>query len=269
MSQDLIGKLKSDGDQIERQFAERIGNVLPAYARFWFEYVGNDGRAIALPMAGADKAAAESRAKYWQRLYTILESIVLCWDIEEELHRLQEVKTFKTYAQNLNMWMAFYSHLGRIHDMVKAFSGELDRPDLLKPFDEYWKERHIVLHGPKVPMKWVYNTLATPQLGQAQQRWNDKMVWHDLAASDFDFISADVSRILREVEVRLDRCIAELRKLLPATYGWKAVQWPFVPPGVELRVNFPVEEKTGFSGTDISLNSGTGTWNNISGSHNG
>jgi len=138
---------------------------------------------------------------------------------------LQEIENLKVYAHNLNLWMAFYSHLGRIYDMVKGFEGELNKPELLRPFFEFWKDRHIVLHGPKVPMKWVYNTLAVPELGQHPAHWNDKMVWSDIKEGDIEFIADVVSKLLRELEQRLEWCFANLRKILPEKYGWKPVSW--------------------------------------------
>ncbi len=225
MNIDPFTKLKSNGDFLEQHVADQVEKAIPSYARIWTEYVGNDGRENALPMPEADEVARQSRTRYWQRLYTVLESLALCWDIEEELHRFQEIKNFKHYAHNLNLWMAFHSHLGRIHDMVKAIAGELNKSGLLKPFDEYWKERHIVLHGPKVPMKWVYNTLAIPPLGEKPKHWNDKMVWSDLKEGDIEFIAEEVSEILRELEKRLDWCLAALRKILPEKYGWRPVSW--------------------------------------------
>jgi hypothetical protein len=228
MSIDPFAKLKSDGDFLERHLADRIHELIPSYARIWTEFVGNDGGASALPMIGAGQEAEQSRSKHWQRLYTILESLGLCWHIEEELHRLQEVKTFNDYARNLNLWMAFYSHLGRIYDMIKDISGELGKPKMLTPFDEYWKERHIVLHGPKVPLKWVSNVLAAPPLSKNSRHWNDKMVWSDLCTDDFEFLSDGVTTILRELAIRLERFLAEMRKLLPVDCGWKPIVWPSV-----------------------------------------
>lgn len=169
---DPLAKLKSNGDLIEQHFADRINKVIPAYTKLWAEYIGNDGKANALPMPKTKKNAEESREKYWQRFYTILESLAICWDIEEELHQIKNITSFKVYAKNLNQWMAFYSHMGRIHDMVKRTAEELKRDDLLKPFDDYWKERNIVLHGPKVPMKLVYNELAVASLGESPRDWN-------------------------------------------------------------------------------------------------
>jgi len=225
MNIDPFTKLKSDGDFLEQHVADQVQKTIPSYARIWAEYVGNDGRENALPMLEANEVARQSRSKYWQRLYTVLESLALCWDIEEELHRFKEIKNFKHYTHNLNLWMAFYSHLGRIHDMVKAIAGELNKSELLRPFDEYWKERHIILHGPKVPMKWVYKTLAIPPLGEKPKHWNDKMVWSDLKEGDIEFIAKEVSKILRELEKRLDWCLAALGKILPEKYGWRPVLW--------------------------------------------
>jgi hypothetical protein len=74
-------------------------------------------------------------------------------------------------------------------------------------------------------MKWVYNTLAVPELGQHPAHWNDKMVWSDIKEGDIEFIADVVSKLLRELEQRLEWCFANLRKILPEKYGWKPVSW--------------------------------------------
>ena len=273
MSEETIVKLKSDGDLVEQQFADRIAAVIPSYAKVWAEYIGNDGHAHALPMAGVEREVLDSREKQWQRIYTILESLALCWEIEDDLHKITEITGFRSYAQNLNLWMAFHSHMGRIHDMVKAVAGELDRPDLLKPFDEYWKDRHIVLHGPKVPMKWVYNALAVPALGETPKHWNDKMLWQELKSTDFEFVSTGVSKILRELEARLEQCFADLRKSMPAKHGWRPVSWNAAVKNLnydvtkQVRANLSVSSSGQLSSAEFIIGSGTGT--NISGAEDG
>jgi hypothetical protein len=234
-----VTKLGSFGDPIERQLATRVEAVFPSYSRIWEEYVGNDGQSNALPMPGATPEAVQSRAEYWQRLYTIFESLALCWDIEHELSRVEQATIFKCYAHNLNLWMAFYCHLGRIHDMVKAIAvpAPVKRRDLVEPFNQFWKDRHIVLHGPKVPLKWVGNVVALPPLGTDPKCWNDKMLWTELKAKEFEFIAATVTSALRELERRLDWCVAELRKILPQILHWQRVVWP--EPGVLVAASLP------------------------------
>lgn len=225
---EAIAKLKSHGDPVERTCAERVRAAIPSYARIWADYVGNDGEANALPMTGVKNDAIKSRAECWQRIYTIFESLALSWQIEEEIACMDRIEDFKRYAQNLNLWMAFFSHLGRIHDMVKGIvvPSPVNRADLLGQFTQFWKERHIVLHGRKVPMCWIDNVLAVPPLAVGRSGWHDKMPWEELKKSDFEFMAVAVSSTLREVENRVEWCLAELAKSLPSDYGWNPISWP-------------------------------------------
>ncbi|HWD20529.1 MAG TPA: hypothetical protein VHB20_14750 [Verrucomicrobiae bacterium] len=225
---DAIEKLRSNGDLIEHHCADQIGERLPGYVLLWAEYIGNDGHANALPMSGASDEESKSRGEYWQKLYTILESLVLSWNIEQSLINLEQIDSFDTYTRNLNQWMAFHAHLGRIYDMVKKISerGEIKSSELLRPFAQFWEERHIALHGPKIPLKWVCSILCVPPLGKGERQWNDKKQWADLRGDEYEFLAKTVSDTLRELEVRLDRCISELRKVLPRSLGWEPIVWP-------------------------------------------
>ena len=261
LNTNFMGSLKTHGDIIERHFADRIHEVFPSYEILWSRYIGNDGHARSLPMPHGNRKTEESREKCWQRLYTILESVAICWDIEEELENIKEINSVKIYTRNLNQWMAFYAHLGRIHDMVKAIANELTRASLLKPFNDYWQERNIVLHGPKVPMKFVCNVLKVPSFGENPRKWNDKMVWSQLGPADFDFITAGVTSILRGLEPKLERLFAELNKVLPATFGWQPVVWPDVSKtNVEssLRVKYSSSTTIETYASGNGLASGTG-----------
>jgi hypothetical protein len=122
--------------------------------------------------------------------------------------------------------MSFYAHLGRIHDMVEDIAyPELKRKDLLNPFEEYWKQRHIVLHGRKIPLKNVNGVAAVPDLGEGNRHWNDGMLWEQLGPADFKQIHERVTVILREIEPALDRFLAEIRKALPKFCDWRPVNW--------------------------------------------
>ena len=73
------------GDDIECHLAERILNTIPSYATFWATYIGNDGRMNSLPMPQASPTAYANRETLWQCLYTLFESLALCWQLETGL----------------------------------------------------------------------------------------------------------------------------------------------------------------------------------------
>jgi hypothetical protein len=72
----------------------------------------------------------------------------------------------------------------------------------------HWNQRHIVLDGPKIPLKCINNVVAVPALGKGIRRWNDDMLWEQLGPADFKQISESVTSILREVEPKLEWFLA-------------------------------------------------------------
>jgi len=260
---DAFAKLKSYGDLVEQHYADRINAAIPSYAKIWAEYVGNDGTAHALPMPNADEQTVTSRDKYAERAYTLLESLALCWTIKDQLRNIEAVDNPEIYLQNLNLWMAYHAHIGRIYDMVQYIADDLKRPRLLTPFKEYWEERNIVLHSHKVPLMFVENVLAVPALGEKPGHWHRKMLWHELKSTDFGFLAQEVSDTLREIEAKLERFFAELRKLLPACKEWKLVNWSMVAAkgrqdaSEQIRSNVSVSIMPSASGTQTNPPSGS------------
>src|SRR5579862_8735414 len=96
------------GDDLEKHFAETILNRVPSYATFWATFVGNNGRQNSLPMPCADADTQKSRAHLWEHLYTLFESLALCWDLEANFQGAEQITGFAEYASNLNAWTAFY-----------------------------------------------------------------------------------------------------------------------------------------------------------------
>jgi len=217
------------GDDIECHLAERILNTIPSYATFWATYIGNDGRMNSLPMPQANPTAYANRETLWQSLYTLLESLALCWQLEIDLAQRERIRDFADYAWNLNAWTAFYAHLGRIHDMAEKATAQLNERRLFAPFDPFYEKRHIALHGIKVPMRWVENVLSAPPLGEAHRQWHTRMSWTELTKADFDLLSATIASTLRELEPIIDFFFSQLAQLAPSRLGLVPVQWSEQP----------------------------------------
>jgi hypothetical protein len=71
---------------------------------------------------------------------------------------------------------------------------------LFAPFDPFYEQRHIALHGIKVPMRWADSVLCAPPLGEEPNEWHTQMSWKDLNKAQFDYLSARVSATLRALE---------------------------------------------------------------------
>ena len=214
------------GDDIERHLAERILNTIPSYATFWATYIGNDGSMKSLPMPQATSTGYSNRETVWQYLYTLFESLALCWQLENDFAQRERITNFADYAWNLNAWTAFYAHLGRIHDMAEKATAQLNETRLFAPFDPFYEKRHIALHGIKVPMRWVESVLCAPPLGEAHRQWHTRMSWAELTKADFDLLSATIASTLRELEPIIDFFFSQVAQLATSRLGLEPVQWP-------------------------------------------
>lgn len=193
---------------------------------FWAMYIGNDGRANCLSMPGATEEVLEVRTYLWEHLYTLFESSALCWRLEGRLGRLTEINTPNDYADNLNSWIAFYAHLGRIHDMPEKAAGEFRGENLFAPFDLFYEQRHIVLHCPKVPMCLVENVLTAPYLGDKPKEWKKGMCWSELRHQDFQFLDLIFKCTLDELEKVINKFFFKITALAAPQKRFVPIQWP-------------------------------------------
>ena len=222
-------RLRQYGDDLERHFAEQILNRIPAYATFWATYIGNDGEQHSLPMPGASGEAHANRDSIWQNLYTLFESLALCWSLESEFLRSEGITSLDDYLRNLNAWTAFYAHLGRIHDMAEKATILIGEDRLFADFDPFYEQRHIALHGIKVPMRWADNVLFVPPLGETAREWHTRLSWNDLTRADFASISTTVGSTLRGLERVVARFLQALLQLAHGKLGLRPVTWPDRP----------------------------------------
>lgn len=219
-------RIRFQGDPLERHFSERILHTIPMYATIWTTYIGNDGGAHSLPMLKTSRVIEQNRSKFWESAYTLFESLSLCWKLEEEFNQREKIKNFEDYMCNLNAWIAFYAHLGRIFDMAQDISFLLNEKVPTSPIKEFFDRRCIVLHGPKVPMKWLDNVLLAPPLGERPGHWHDKMHWVELSAEQFNFITNQVGKILNELEPLINTFFGRVLGLLECQLGLSSVIWP-------------------------------------------
>ena len=218
--------IRNYGDSLERHYADKILCSVPGYALFWATYIGNDGRANYLPMPDVAEGVLTARVRLWEHLYTLFESLALCWRLEERFTELASIDGPAAYADNLNDWIAFHAHLGRIHDMAEKVAREFHGDNLFAPFDPFYEQRHTVLHYPKVPMRFAENVLAAPRLGVAPKNWKQGMRWEDLKGDDFHFLADLVTSDLRELATVINKFFYRMTELVKLQKGFAPVKWP-------------------------------------------
>ena len=90
--------------------------------------------------------------------------------------------------------------------------------------------------------------IAFPELGENPRQWNENMTWGQLGPSDFKSIAARVADLLRGLEPKIDRFLAELHKIVPDRLGWKLVDWS--------QVRTENSPRAALSGTESVIGSG-------------
>ncbi len=221
--------IRDYGDDIERYFAENILSRIPAYATFWATYIGNDGAQQSLPMPGANDAVRGSRDAIWQNLYTLFESLALCWSLEGQFQANERITNNDDYFRNLNAWTAFFAHLGRIHDMAEKATTTIGENRLFAPFDPFYEQRNIALHGIKVPMRWADSVLCAPPLGKESNEWHTQLGWKDLKKAHFEYLSTTVTTTLRALEQVIAAFLDAILQLAQPKLGLRPVAWPEKP----------------------------------------
>jgi hypothetical protein len=211
-------------------------------------------------MPAVDEAVLKTRVLIWEHLYTLFESFALCWRLEERFNELKEVTSPQVYADNLNDWIAFYAHLGRIHDMAEKVAKGWFKDDkgvetgggLYTPFDSFYEKRHTVLHYPKVPMKFADNVLLAPTVGEASKDWRQGMLWSELKPENFEFLASVIGTTLRELEKVTDKFLFRITELARTQQGFKDVRWPEPAPKADKTSPLTDQNISGFNGSPPS-----------------
>jgi hypothetical protein len=146
--------------------------------------------------------------------------------LEDSFAELKAVTTPAQYADNLNAWIAFYAHLGRIHDMAEKAAAQFQGEGLFVPFDSFNEKRHTVLHYPKVPMYWAESVLASPRLGETPRDWKQGMRWSELDHQGFEFLCDIVASTLRDLEKVINAFMYRIAELVTLQLQFVPVEWP-------------------------------------------
>jgi len=180
-------------------------------------------------MPGATPVAISSRDRTWQHIYTLFESLALCWSLEVQFSANKPIISMDDYFSNLNAWTAFYAQLGRIHDMAERVTAAIGEKRLFKPFDEFYEKRHTVLHGIKVPMRWADNILCAPPIGERPNQWHAQMAWKELNKAHFEYLSTWVTSTLRLLEPVVSNFLHAILQHADSTLGLRPITWPDKP----------------------------------------
>jgi hypothetical protein len=193
----------SQGDPLEREFAEFIQVWLPAYAELWGTFIGNDGASRMPEGPGISQEEESLREAVNTYAYTALESALCAHRLLEneslfKLPGLDDRRSVEQYLDCLNALIALFAQLGRIRDAMKHIGDFVKDEDLWRPLDAYYKQRSSLLHEAKAPVSINDGVLAIIPLrghGDDRARWGKSSTWE---AANTMATPVDVPTLLRE-----------------------------------------------------------------------
>lgn len=210
--------IQSQGDFIEKQYADFIRERLSGYEKIWSEYIGNDGNNKLPNIAGLSEADIEKRTFFSQYHYTCLESIIcMLQNIREaegiKIPNLTDADMVEPYIKLMNIFVVFHSHAGRIRDLVKKMGDQWKIPNLAKEPNEYYQRRNSVLHESKVPIGFIDGVLTvlvpegeTPDEG----KWAGGRLWYDPNNASLEFLPQYLDDTFKEVLTLLNNSLESL-----------------------------------------------------------
>jgi hypothetical protein len=195
--------LSIGGDPLERAYASFLNERLPSYERIWSHFIGNDGQSEMPTVPGLSDELDRMRQKVNQFSYSAMESALgasRCRDqVEAIVSRTasEEALSAHDFLDLSTQLLAFYAHLGRIHDLVEKLGFSIRLPDLARPLKEYYQQRNNVVHEARLPMIFLDGSIGVvPPEGLADdsQRWRKNQMW----TSKWDSIHAELVSLISD-----------------------------------------------------------------------
>lgn len=189
--------LQHHGDYLEQIEFGFIRSRLNAYEEIWKRFIGHDGKGK-MPVLQIPEQISKLRIDAGECMYTCLESIVCMRFVVDEVNRLQ-VEKYPDYIKFLNILMCFESHAGRVRDNAKNLVESVVRSKqkqkkIILILEDYYKRRHNVLHGRKIPFDIFEKSILIP-VPQGKdisdlKKWSSDMAWDKISSkSDIQFLS--------------------------------------------------------------------------------
>lgn len=204
---------KKFGDLLEQLASEFIELKFCNYRKVWEHYVDNDLDRNPAWTALPDNLQ-DQREKFGEINYSILEACYLAYRItksnkfDEAIQPNIDDFNLNDYLANLDSFYLFFTYIGRIHDLVvKASECLLKSPrdnSKLSKLHEFYQDRSIIIHGPKIPIK--FDDCGLMQIPKRKtetsngNNWDDKSSkWKEIETMELEYIQQSVTDIFDEL----------------------------------------------------------------------
>lgn len=216
--------IANHGDWLERQASDFIVERIPAYEQIWKRFIGHKGNGRMADMKNINESDQTLRIIFAQHHYTVLESLYFMKLIVEDESQTRQINSFDSYRKTINQIMAYQAYSGRLRDNIeKCFSSVGSHADALASedkLDRFYKERHVFIHGRKVPF-----AIDADQLFKISTIKKDtvdrtgfglEMPWDRIKNEDLDYLEDLLRRSFEGLTVIVDGLLSNLLNLVVA-----------------------------------------------------
>lgn len=210
--------LAADGDLLESTYAEFIEERLPGYRLVWSEYIGNNGNSKLPKLVDMDDTASNNRDFHSQYQYSCLESVICMKIIIEKFNalnigNLSNPHQQENYLDAVNLFVAFYAHIGRVRDLIKKIGELWNQGSLFLPLNEYYKKRNNVLHESKLPGWLICGVLyILPPEGEKNDanKWGSNRKWNNADPDFCEPATEHLAEVFEEIAQLVNNAFCKL-----------------------------------------------------------
>lgn len=173
-------------------------------------------------MKNINETDEKLRINFAQHHYTVLESLFFMKLIVEDESQTRQINSFDSYRKTINQIMAYQAYSGRLRDNIeKCFSIIGSNAEALSSqdkLDRFYKERHVFIHGRKVPF-----AIDADQLFKISKIKKDtidrtgyglEMPWEKIENEDLDYLEDSLKNSFEDLTVVVDGLLSNLLTLV-------------------------------------------------------
>lgn len=206
------------GDYLESNFKDIIRNEIHLYETIWGKFIGHDGLGRMIHFKQLNNTECKNRENFAEYFYTCMESFICLYYIKKESNFENiDINNPIEYLNILNAFISFYGHCGRIRDnaekMLNIYKVE-NKTNLINQFQEVYEQRHLVLHGKKLPI-FIEDrqVLIAPPTGTENQheKFDSTKNWSDFDMSNLQFIKDEINDTYDKIKRAYNNVLGNLQ----------------------------------------------------------
>ncbi|HEX5001561.1 MAG TPA: hypothetical protein VFW78_03620 [Bacteroidia bacterium] len=210
--------IKEHGDWLEKQAADYINTNIPAYELIWKSLIGHKGNGQMATMQNLNDSAARTRVDFAQHHYTILESLYFMQLMADDENKIKTIISFEQYRIVINQIMSFQAYSGRLRDNIGEcfflIAPKEEAEKAIKKLEEFYNERHIYIHGRKVPFSIdadnIFKIALVKRSTISSTGFGKDMPWESISDKEMNYLTDTFNKSLTELKPLVQGLLSNL-----------------------------------------------------------